>query len=102
MGAPNANSGQPGVERAGAVYKCDPETPGSCEIIPFDTRGNTFITSSSMRHVDEKSHQWFGSLVTSSGEDGVILACAPRYTYFSIYKRRRDGYFKKSSWKLAS
>ena len=39
MGAPNAESGQPGVERAGAVYKCAAETPGSCEAIPFDTKG---------------------------------------------------------------
>ena len=39
MGAPNAESGQPGVERAGAVYKCPAETPGSCELIPFDTKG---------------------------------------------------------------
>ena len=39
VGAPNAESGQPGVERAGAVYKCAAETPGSCELIPFDTKG---------------------------------------------------------------
>ena len=39
MGAPNAESGQPNVERAGAVYKCAAETPGSCELIPFDTKG---------------------------------------------------------------
>ena len=39
VGAPNADSGQPNVERAGAVYKCAAETPGSCELIPFDTKG---------------------------------------------------------------
>ena len=39
VGAPNAESGQPNVERAGAVYKCAAETPGSCELIPFDTKG---------------------------------------------------------------
>ena len=39
MGAPNAESGQPGVEKGGAVYKCKPDSPGSCDLIPFDTKG---------------------------------------------------------------
>ena len=40
VGAPNAESGQPGVDKGGAVYKCQPEHPGSCDLIPFDTKGN--------------------------------------------------------------
>ena len=39
MGAPAADSRQPGVYRGGAVYKCRPDSPRSCEIIPFDTEG---------------------------------------------------------------
>ena len=39
VGAPSAESGQPGVSKGGAVYKCQPRQPGSCEQIPFDTKG---------------------------------------------------------------
>lgn len=39
IGAPAANSGQPGVNRGGAVYKCPPESPRDCEMIPFDREG---------------------------------------------------------------
>ena len=39
MGAPTAESGQPDVEKPGAVFKCRPDSPGSCDIIPFDTTG---------------------------------------------------------------
>ena len=46
VGAPAADSGQPGVQEGGAVYKCRPESPNQCEIIPFDREGkpNVFIT----------------------------------------------------------
>ena len=39
MGAPTADSRQPQVTKGGAVYKCPPDAPGSCEMIPFDTKG---------------------------------------------------------------
>ncbi|CAG7835819.1 unnamed protein product [Allacma fusca] len=42
------------------------------------------------KQIDEKSFQWFGATVRSSGEDGIILACAPRYTWFSANRKRRD------------
>ncbi len=45
MGAPNAETGQPGVERPGAVYKCPPDSPGDCDIIPFDKEGECFSAS---------------------------------------------------------
>jgi len=41
VGAPRAQTGQPGVENPGAVYKCRPDAPGSCDIIPFDTTGES-------------------------------------------------------------
>ena len=35
--------------------------------------------------VDDKSRQWFGASVSSSGgSDGVVVACAPRYVSFSV------------------
>eukprot|EP00095_Tigriopus_kingsejongensis_P000289 maker-scaffold253_size237113-snap-gene-1.29 protein:Tk00289 transcript:maker-scaffold253_size237113-snap-gene-1.29-mRNA-1 annotation:"integrin alpha-v-like" len=36
VGAPTAESGQPGVTKGGAVYRCKPDNPGSCDQIPFD------------------------------------------------------------------
>ena len=39
IGAPAADSGQPGVQNGGAVYKCPPESPNQCEAIPFDREG---------------------------------------------------------------
>ena len=38
VGAPEADSGQPGVVKGGAVFKCPPEAPGSCDLIQFDTK----------------------------------------------------------------
>ena len=39
VGAPAAESGQPGIHKGGAVYKCAPDAPGRCDLIPFDTKG---------------------------------------------------------------
>ncbi len=40
MGAPKADAKQPGVERGGAVYRCDPvDRTGQCILIPFDRKG---------------------------------------------------------------
>ena len=43
MGAPEADSGQPDVIKGGAVFKCPPEAPGQCDLIPFDTKGKTLF-----------------------------------------------------------
>lgn len=41
VGAPTAQTTQPGVLRGGAVYKCDTNLPGSrCAPVPFDNTGN--------------------------------------------------------------
>ena len=39
VGAPAADSEQPDVIKGGGVFKCPPENPGQCELIPFDTKG---------------------------------------------------------------
>ena len=39
VGAPTADSGQPEVIKGGAVFKCPPDDPGQCDLIPFDTKG---------------------------------------------------------------
>ena len=41
-----------------------------CDIIPFDMTGNNNDTGAT---IDEKSNQWFGATVSSSGEDGVVV-----------------------------
>ena len=51
-------------ERIQLIFIC------RCDVIPFDTTGNNNDTAGP---IDEKSNQWFGATVSSSGEDGVIV-----------------------------
>ena len=39
VGAPTAQTEQPGVNRGGAVFRCSTEVPDQCLPIPFDTTG---------------------------------------------------------------
>ena len=39
MGAPTAQTQQPGVTRGGAVFRCSTESPDECQAIPFDVTG---------------------------------------------------------------
>ncbi|XP_071803568.1 integrin alpha-8-like [Asterias amurensis] len=83
VGAPKAQTSQPDVIEGGAVYKCPTaplNAPGPCQQIPFDTEGHTLDTNGGQ--VADKSHQWFGASLKSSGPDGKVVACAPRYTWF--------------------
>ncbi|XP_026812999.1 integrin alpha-PS2-like isoform X2 [Rhopalosiphum maidis] len=88
IGAPEAQTAQPGVEKGGAVFKCGTTREDDCEQIPFDTRGNN--NSSKWIQIDSKSRQWFGATVRSSGDNGVVLACAPRYVYFTSNGNKRE------------
>ncbi|XP_037088519.1 integrin alpha-PS2-like [Pollicipes pollicipes] len=97
VGAPQAATTQPGVVRGGAVYKCSAEPPSSdasrlrnCQQIPFDVKGNNVASG---RPMDDKSGQWFGAMVASSpgvNNTGVVVACAPRYLWFSRNQERRE------------
>ncbi|XP_041366767.1 integrin alpha-V-like [Gigantopelta aegis] len=91
VGAPQAQTSQPGVQKGGAVYRCRTDKKNYCQEIPFDSSGNN-IKWNGRDYVDieDKSGQWFGATVKSSGENGVILACAPRYTYFSDTFDKRE------------
>lgn len=40
VGAPTAQTEQPGVQRGGAVFRCSTEVPDQCQPIPFDVTGN--------------------------------------------------------------
>lgn len=39
IGAPEAQTRQPGVTKGGAVYKCEVNRDDACEEIPFDITG---------------------------------------------------------------
>lgn len=91
VGAPLAQTDQPSVEKGGAVYKCSPDVTNVCQQISFDLTSSASINiRGKQEQVDEKSYQWFGSTLYSSGKSGMIVACAPRYVYFSVNRKRRD------------
>ncbi|KAF8793941.1 Integrin alpha-PS2 like protein [Argiope bruennichi] len=101
VGAPKAQTEQPHVVEGGAVYRCSIDSPNMCQMIPFDTSGRNSIfvliicpgqinLRGKKENMDDKSNQWFGATVHSSGENGAIVACAPRYVSFSSNLKRRD------------
>ena len=91
VGAPKAQTEQPGTIQSGAVYKCAPSSASACKQIPFDLNGSSVIDLRGERNQsDDKSRQWFGASLQSATENGSIVACAPRYVYYSPNLRRRD------------
>ena len=92
VGAPLAQTDQPQVEQGGAVYRCSADSGNACQQIPFDVTGmfilflcmgllthkhdtgsSKIVIGSKEEQVDEKSYQWFGATVQSSGKTGMIL-----------------------------
>uniref|UniRef100_A0A6B2EJX2 Putative vitronectin receptor alpha subunit n=1 Tax=Phlebotomus kandelakii TaxID=1109342 RepID=A0A6B2EJX2_9DIPT len=88
VGAPQADTSaiQPEVLKGGAVYKCDLASDSHCQIIPFDRNGPQ--RNEQNDRVDTKSFQWFGATVSSSGPDGPVVACAPRYVFHTMSPRK--------------
>ncbi|CAK1545070.1 unnamed protein product [Leptosia nina] len=81
-----------GVKRPGAVYRCEPTSRGftaedltnplqMCDLMEFDKNRNNNVDTAH-RQIDQKSNQWFGATLTSTGRNGPIVACAPRYVSF--------------------
>uniref|UniRef100_A0A8C5NYI2 Integrin alpha 5 (fibronectin receptor alpha) n=1 Tax=Jaculus jaculus TaxID=51337 RepID=A0A8C5NYI2_JACJA len=85
VGAPKANTSQPGVRQGGAVYMCPWGVgPAHCTTIEFDSKGSRILESSlsstkGEEPVEYKSFQWFGATVRAHGSS--ILACAPLYSW---------------------
>ncbi|XP_077171824.1 integrin alpha-IIb [Paroedura picta] len=76
VGAPRANTSQPGVTEGGAVYLCPWKSGGGpCTPIQFDGEGDRTGTYGSMTAKTFKSNQWFGASVNTWKDN--ILACAP-------------------------
>ncbi|XP_046740441.1 integrin alpha-PS2-like isoform X2 [Diprion similis] len=92
VGAPAAQTSQEGVERGGAVYHCKIADDNDCTQINFDPQGNTWNAKpDAIYQVDNKTNQWFGATVSTTDEqDGPILACAPRYLWFTSSFTQRD------------
>ncbi|XP_012718146.2 integrin alpha-8 [Fundulus heteroclitus] len=84
VGAPKANTSQPGIVEAGAVYYCPwPGQPDSCKQIPFDNSNNRMIKVNGTREpLEFKSHQWFGASVRT--HKGKVVACAPLYHWRTV------------------
>lgn len=85
VGAPKANTSQPGVLQGGAVYLCPwSVNPEPCTPIIFDSQGSRILDpslniSETEELVEYKSLQWFGATVRAHGSS--ILACAPLYSW---------------------
>ncbi|EEC08879.1 integrin alpha-ps, putative [Ixodes scapularis] len=96
VGAPRAQTSQPGTNRSGAVYKCPMTTwLQDCKQIPIEeektdsptwlrvTDAFFFFFSFSCLAAPEntilKDDQWLGVTVRSQGPGGYVLACAHRH-----------------------
>ncbi|KAJ0000357.1 hypothetical protein NQD34_012199 [Periophthalmus magnuspinnatus] len=84
VGAPKANTSQPGIVEAGAVYYCPwPGQTDSCRQIPFDNANNRMIKVNGTREpLEFKSHQWFGASVRT--HRAKVVACAPLYHWRTV------------------
>uniref|UniRef100_A0A672N1J9 Integrin alpha-8-like n=1 Tax=Sinocyclocheilus grahami TaxID=75366 RepID=A0A672N1J9_SINGR len=78
VGAPRANTSQPGVSRGGYVFMCPWTSSGeSCQTLNFDQKGDENITLVKMLLMAHKSNQWLGASVRTY--KNYILACAPMF-----------------------
>uniref|UniRef100_A0A672Y676 Integrin alpha-2 domain-containing protein n=1 Tax=Sphaeramia orbicularis TaxID=375764 RepID=A0A672Y676_9TELE len=83
VGAPKANTSQPGIVEAGAVYYCPwPGLPDSCRQIPFDNASEMIKVNGTREPLEFKSHQWFGASVRTHKEK--VVACAPLYHWRTV------------------
>uniref|UniRef100_A0A452UVZ7 Integrin subunit alpha V n=1 Tax=Ursus maritimus TaxID=29073 RepID=A0A452UVZ7_URSMA len=86
VGAPKANTTQPGIVEGGQVLKCDWSSHRGCQPIEFDATGNRDYAKDDP--LEFKSHQWFGASVRSKQDK--ILACAPLYHWRTEMKQERE------------
>nr|XP_055050439.1 integrin alpha-IIb [Misgurnus anguillicaudatus] len=78
VGAPRANTSQPGVSHGGSVFLCPWTSTGeSCQILKFDQKGDENFTRENKVLMAHKSNQWMGASVRTY--NNYILACAPMF-----------------------
>ncbi|XP_030846762.1 integrin alpha-V [Strongylocentrotus purpuratus] len=81
VGAPRAQTDQPGVDAGGALYKCpltSLSTYEDCHQVTIDPEGNVMENGEEMTN---KSGQMFGATVHSGGADSPVVVCRPLYTW---------------------
>ncbi|KAJ8404297.1 hypothetical protein AAFF_G00340700 [Aldrovandia affinis] len=90
VGAPKANTSQPGVTEGGSVFLC-PWSPdgGWCRTLAFDSTGDEVHSLPYVQLQAFKSHQWFGASVRSGHNH--ILACAPLFHWNAIDMHNQSG-----------
>uniref|UniRef100_A0A8C9VCV5 Integrin subunit alpha 8 n=1 Tax=Scleropages formosus TaxID=113540 RepID=A0A8C9VCV5_SCLFO len=79
VGAPKANTSQPGIVEGGAVYHCPwpgPEPP------PSNPNNRMIKVNGTREPLEFKSHQWFGASVRA--HRGQVVACAPLYQWRTV------------------
>uniref|UniRef100_A0A8C7Q6A8 Integrin, alpha 8 n=1 Tax=Oncorhynchus mykiss TaxID=8022 RepID=A0A8C7Q6A8_ONCMY len=80
VGAPKANTSQPGIIEGGAVYYCPyPPNPDSTKQ-PYNNR--MIKVNGTREPLEFKSHQWFGASVRT--HKGKVVACAPLYHWRTV------------------
>ncbi|KAM4020089.1 integrin alpha-V isoform 1-T3 [Anomaloglossus baeobatrachus] len=84
IGAPKANTSQPGITQGGDVQKCDWRN-AKCQSIVFDSTGNRYFDINDP--IEFKSNQWFGASLRA--KDDTILACAPLY-HWRTQQRKQE------------
>ncbi|KAG8554748.1 hypothetical protein GDO81_003880 [Engystomops pustulosus] len=84
IGAPKANTSQPGITQGGDVQKCDWRN-AKCQSIVFDSSGNRMYDINDP--IEFKSNQWFGASLRAKA--GTILACAPLY-HWRTQQRKQE------------
>lgn len=85
IGAPKANTSQPGIVEGGAVYNCPwpASDEDSCRQIPFDKANDRMIKVNGTKEpLEFKSHQWFGATVRT--HQSKVVACAPLYHWRTV------------------
>ncbi|XP_056607795.1 integrin alpha-IIb [Triplophysa dalaica] len=88
IGAPRANTSQPGVSRGGSVFLCPWMSTGkSSQTLNFDQKGDEKITSDNKILMAHKSNQWLGASVRTYKD--YILACAPMF-HWNVIKDEEE------------
>ncbi|KAM9520726.1 integrin alpha-IIb [Guaruba guarouba] len=86
VGAPRANTSQPGAVEPGAVFLCPwPPSGTPCDPLPIDTTGDETEAQGALELRTYKSHQWLGASVTSWR--GRLVACAPLQHWNALHGR---------------
>ncbi|XP_031573878.1 integrin alpha-9-like isoform X2 [Actinia tenebrosa] len=94
VGAPLSNvsdlassSSSLSLKNYGAIFKCKvPSSSPSCIYIPIDNTANEkrqgrLNNQPTQLEMETKQNQWLGAVLESTGKNGKVVTCAPRYAY---------------------